>query len=445
MARFVIASRDLPDTALKAATNALIETVGCALAGISEPVAAIARDWAKAQGGDPVASIWGSAVRTSAVEAALANGIAAHVHDFDDAHPHLRAHPSTTLIPALLAWGEWVGSNGADILKAYCLGLEVAAKLTRAIGPDHYLRGWHNTVTIGVISCATAVGHLDRLGEPEMRCAWGLAASMASGMRRNFGTMTKSFHAGHAARIGIECVWLARRGFTADASIFEGENNFLSMYGASNGEPFDELIAAMGQPWEIIIPGNYHKRWPCCGEIHRALVGCESLQRQYAIRAEEIETIRIGFAPGSDAALIYDNPQTGLEGKFSVQYSVASFVVDGELTLASYTDEKVKRPGVRDLLKRVERYSTDDPKKDYSGLEAYTDVEIVTRRGSFARRIEAVDDRPARVVTDSEHDEKFRACVEPVLGAAYVARFLESARRFETVQDIAEFRKVLSF
>lgn len=441
MARFVTTPRLLPEAALAAATNAMIDTIGCALAGIDEPVSVLARAWADHQGGKPLATIWGSAQRTSATEAALANGIAAHVHDFDDGHVSLRAHPSTTLVPAVLAYGESVGSSGAAVLSAYTLGLEVAAKLTKAIGPSHYLNGWHNTVTIGVLSCTTAVGHLCALNEEQMRMAWGLAASQSAGLRRNFGTMTKSFHAGHAARVGIESAWLAAHGMTADADIWEGEHGFLDIYGGPGGESLEDLIGQMGQPWEVITPGNYNKRWPCCGQIHRALVGVGDLIERNAIRSEEIETIRIGFAPNSDVALTHDNPQTGLEGKFSIQYSVAAYVLDGELTMVSYLDEKVHRPMVRALMGRVERYTTDDPKKDYTGLGAYTDVTIVTTRGSFARRVEASDDRPARIVTDDEHDEKFRACVVPVFGRERTESLLQVARRCATLADVRELTR----
>lgn len=261
----------------------------------------------------------------------------------------------------------------------------MAAKITRAIGPSHYIKGWHNTVTIGVFSCATAAGVLAGLDANQLRVAWGIAASQATGVRRNFGTMIKPFHAGQAARSGIEAAWLAGHGATADMDIFDGKLGYLSVYGGPGGEPLAELVDGMGPPWEAIEPGLYNKRWPCCGQIHRSLVGAGALAHEHGIAPGEIERIRIGFAPGADAALIYDNPQSGLEGRFSVQYSVASYLVDGKLTLASYEDECLRRPAVRALMARVERYVTDDPKKDYDGLGGYTDVVIDTARGTFAR------------------------------------------------------------
>lgn len=443
LAEFVTTPQDVPAAALAAATNAVIDTVGCALAGLDEAVVRLALERCALEGARPVATIWGGGLASSAGLAALVNGVAAHVHDYDDGHASLRAHPSTTLVPAVLAWGEATGASGRAVLTAYILGLEVAAKLTKAVGTRHYLKGWHNTVTLGVFSCTAAVGHLLGLDALQLRRAWGIAASQSAGMRRNFGTMVKPFHAGQAARTGIEAAWLASRGMTADTAIWDGPNGYLQLYGDVPEVPLAELQDALGQPWEIITPGLYNKRWPCCGQIHRALVGVGDLCARHAIKADEIEVVRIGFAPGSDAALIYDNPQSGLEGKFSIQYSVAALLLDGVLTLDSYADAQVFRPAVRAMMARVARYTTDDARKDYSGLGAYTDVALVTPRGTFARRVEAADDRPARIVTDAEHDEKFRACVAPAFGAAHADQLLHALRACAALPDIGVLQRAL--
>lgn len=436
LAEFVAGTGSAPSGVMKGATNALIDTVGVALVGTLEPVSEIARRWAADLGARPQASVWGSAMATSPAEAAFVNGIAGHVLDYDDTSPSLRGHPSTTLIPTVLAVGEAVRARGKATLTAYAVGIEVAGKLAKALGNAHYLRGWHNTVTVGVFSCTAAAGRLLGLDMPQLRNALGLAASQSAGLLRNFGTMTKAFHAGHAARCGIHSAWLARHGFTADPSIFDGKDSFFSTYGGEDGEPFAELVRKLGDPWEVVKPGINFKRWPCCYQIHRGVVGLMDLLAQHGIKTGEIESIAVGFPPGSDAALIYDDPRNGLEGKFSAQYTVAAYVLDRRLGLDSYTDDMVARPAVRELMSKIRRYRVPDT-KTYAGTVGYTDVEIVTGRGTFKRRVQQAETRAAWVVSDAEHDEKFLECAVRVLGEDQAARILGLARRCENLEDVS--------
>ncbi|MBI3067357.1 MAG: MmgE/PrpD family protein [Betaproteobacteria bacterium] len=412
LAEFVAGTGSAPSGVMKSATNALIDTVGVALVGTLEPVSEIARRWAADLGARPQASVWGSAMATSPAEAAFVNGIAGHVLDYDDTSPSLRGHPSTTLIPTVLAVGEAVRARGKATLTAYAVGLEVAGKLAKALGNAHYLRGWHNTVTVGVFSCTAAAGRLLGLDVPQLRNALGLAASQSAGLLRNFGTMTKAFHAGHghAARCGIHSAWLARHGFTADPSILDGKDGFFATYGGSDGEPFAELVRKLADPWEVVKPGINFKRWPCCYQIHRGVVGLMDLLAQHGIKTGEIESIAVGFPPGSDAALIYDDPRNGLEGKFSAQYTAAAYVLDRRLGLDSYTDDMVARPAVRELMSKIRRYRVPDTK-------TYT--------------------RAAWVVTDAEHDEKFLECAVRVLGEDQATRILGLARRCENLEDVS--------
>lgn len=440
LARFVIDTRasDLPEETINAARDALIDTVGVALAGTREPVGELATRWARELGAKPQAACWGLDIASSPAEAAFVNGICSHALDFDDTHPSVRGHPSATLLPAALAVGESAGASGADVLAAYVIGMEVAGKLGRALGHSHYLRGWHSTATVGTLAATAVAARLYGLDTDALRRAWGLAASQMSGLVRNFGTMTKPFHAGHAARCGVLSAWMAKNGFTANAEIFDARGGALDTYrGDQPGEPMADLMRILGKPWEIIEPGIYVKRWPCCYSSHRTIGGLLNLVEQHRLRVEEISEVAIGFLPGGDVALVSRDPHTALEGKFSVEYAVAALLLDGGLKLETYTDAMVQRPQARELIGKVRRYAIADDKL-YSGITGYNDLAVRTSRGSFEVRIDRVPGSPAWPMTERDRTAKFLDCAERVLGAAGAERLLDSARRARSLPDIRE-------
>jgi 2-methylcitrate dehydratase PrpD len=438
LASFVIDTRteDIPAEVLLGARYALIDTLGCSLAGTLEPVSEIALRWARDVDAKPRATIWGTPLATSPAEAAFVNGICAHALDFDDSLPNLRGHPSAPMLAAGLAVGEVAGAAGAEVLAAYALGLEIAGKLGRAMGHGHYMRGWHTTSTVGTFTATAVAARLWGLNTAGLQTAWGIAGSQMSGLVRNFGTMTKPFHVGHAARCGVLSAWLAKHGHTADDAILDGKNNVLETYGEGDGAPLAELSGRLAKPWEIIDPGVWVKRWPCCYCNHRAIGGALKLLEQHQIRTEEINAMTVGFLPGTDTPLIYTNPQTGLEGKFSVEYALAATVLDRKLTLESFTDVMVQRAPIRDLIAKVRRYRIED-KKIY-GLDAYTDIEIGAARGPFRMRVEHTPGSPRWPMTDADRAEKFLDCAGRVLGSRNAGRLLELARQCEKLPDIRQ-------
>lgn len=441
LASFVIDTKteSIPEDVLLHARDALIDTLGVGLAGSLEPAGEIALRWIRDTGAGPQATVWGTQLATSPAEAAFANGLCAHALDFDDSLPSLRGHPSAPMFAAALAVGEVVGASGAEVLAAYALGLEVAGKLGRAMGNGHYLRGWHTTSTVGTFTSTAVAARLSKLDSAELQTAWGVAASQVSGLVRNFGTMTKPFHVGRAARCGVLSAWLAKHGFTADTAILDGDNNIFATYGGDDGAPLATLLGKLGNPWEILEPGNWVKRWPCCYSNHRAIGGLFELLERHQIRTEEINAIAVGFLPGTDTALIHTNPQTGLEGKFSVEYALAAAALDRKLNLESFTDVMVRRRPVRDLMAKVRRYRIEDSK--VYGLDAYTDIEIATLRGRYPMRVERTPGSPAWPMTDTDRSEKFMDCAGRVLGTRNAGELLELAQRCETLPDIRRLVK----
>ena len=438
LADFIINTNtaEIPPEALDGARDAFIDTIGCGLVGTLEETSGIVVRFLREQGGNAQATVWGSGLTTTATDAAFANGVSVHALDYDDTHSDLRGHPSATLVPAILATGERVRTSGREALAAYAVGLEVAGKLGRAVGDGHYMRGWHATATIGVFGAAAASARLLGLSSDQMRHALGIAASEVSGLLRNFGSMTKPFHAGHAARNGVLAAMLAGRGFTADTSILDGRDGFLSTYAGADGQPLAELLDRLANPWEVLKPGVFFKRWPCCYCNHRSIGGLLQMIPEHGLVPDEIEAIEIGFPPGTDAALIANDPHTGLQGKFSIEYVAAATLLDGKVTLETFTDAMVNRPQVRSLMQKVRRYPVEDS-RTFSGTIGYNDITVRTSRGEFRMRVDRTPGSPAWPVSAAERDEKFLDCAGHVLGSAGARGLLDLALNTQSLADVA--------
>ena len=437
LAEFIINTplSDLPPEALDGARDALIDTIGCGLAGTPEEACRIVVRFLRAQGGNGQATVWGVGLATTASDAAFANGVFTHALDYDDTQSNLRGHPSAALVPAILAVGEYAHASGLDVLGAYTIGLEVSGKLGRAFGDGHYLHGWHATGTAGVFAATAAAGRLLGLSVDQLRHALGIAGSESSGLVRNFGTMTKPFHAGHAAKGGVIAAMLAKQGFTADTSIFDGTDGFLSVYGGGDGQPLGELLNRLAQPWEINRPGLFFKRWPCCYCNHRSIGGLLRMIPEHGLKSGEVEAIEIGFPPGSDAALIANDPRTGLQGKFSIEYVAAATLLDGKVTLESFTDEMVNRPDVRRLMQKVRRYRIEDS-RTFSGTVGYNDLTVRTTRGEFKMHVDKTPGSPAWPVSSDERDEKFLDCAGRVLSGAEARTLLDLLLNCRSLADV---------
>ncbi len=444
LAEFVIETRasDVPQDVLDASRDALVDTLGCALIGSLDEVGEISLRYVTGLGAKREASIWGTHVGTSMAEAAFVNGVFGHALDFDDVHASVHGHPSTTIVPAAIAAGEAVGASGKDLLAAYAVGLEVGGKLGLALGTGHYQRGWHATATTGVFASTAAVARLLGLDVAQLRNALGLAGSQASGLLRNFGTMTKPFHAGHAARCAVQSALLAKAGFTADTSLFDGKDSFFATYGEKDVQPFEPLVDRLGKPWEALAPGLSFKRWPCCYCNHRSIGALLNMIKEHGIKASEVEAIEIGFPPGSDTALIHTNPKTGLEGKFSIEYVAPATILDGKVGVDSFSDVMVNRPEVRALMQKTRRYRIQDNKM-YTGAVGYNDVLVRTTRGEFKARENRAPGSPDWPMSAAERDEKFLDCAGRVLGGGGARRALDMAIGAASIGNVADLARAL--
>ncbi len=441
LARFVAEAESAPEEAIVQAKRALLDTLGVALAGSQEESARIVAEWVRERGGCEEATVLGQQFRAPAAEAALVNGTAGHALDYDDVSLSMRGHPSAPLLPAVLAVAENAGCSGRDLLTAFVLGFEVEARLGRAIGEEHYALGWHATSTLGTLGGAAACARRLDLDVARTQMALGVAASLASGLQQNFGTMTKTLHAGWAARNGVVAAELAGRGFTADPRALEGESGFLRAM--SGGAEVDlEPLTALGDPFEITSSGIGVKLYPCCYAVHRSLDAALDLSAQHGIDPDSIARVQVEVSRGALLPLRADPPATGLEGKFSLQYCLAAALADGRVGLASFTDEAVRRPAVRELMAKVEAREGAEPGAFPIG--GHAEVRIALKDGSeHSLRVDTPRGDPSRPLSWDELAEKFRDCAGTVLPTEAVERTLRLVERLEELPEAERLTETL--
>jgi 2-methylcitrate dehydratase PrpD len=428
----------MPAVAVERARAAIIDTVGVILAGTEEPVTRIVAEVAAADACRPVASQLGTRFKTSPESAALLNGVSGHALDFDDVSASVEGHPSVVILPAALAAAELVDASGRELLEAFAIGVEVMAKLGLAIGPAHYQAGWHATSTLGTLGAAVVAGRLLGLDVDRLQMAIAIAVSEASGSRQNFGTMTKPFHAGHAARCGVQAARLAARGMTASAEALEGPLGYFTLFSLGEGQ-VARVVAPLGRPWDLEAGGLSVKKYPCCFAMHRAADGVLGILSERAISHADVEEVTVTVPHGGLAPLIYDRASTGLEGKFCMSYAMAAALLDGRLGLETFTDAMVCRPEVRRLEELVR--VREDPGVDVRHSpfdEGHVVVEVRLRDGSRSvRRVDQPLGSPARPLSLAQLEAKYRDCARTVLDAAGMDRSLATLEALETLPHVS--------
>ncbi len=443
LAEFVTKSRldDCPEAAVDAARRAILDCLGVMLAGSTEPAARILQQVALAEGGAPLCTVVGTGRRTGAVWAALCNGTAAHALDFDDTNFALMGHPSAPVLAAGLAASELALADGRALLHAFLLGFEVETTLAEVINPPHYEHGWHATCTLGTLGAAAAAARLLGLDTAQTRHALAVAASQSSGLKENFGTMTKPFHAGHAGRSGVLSALMAREGWTASEHALEGPQGFFNVLGA--GKRALGPLGTLGAPWKILTTGVAVKPYPSCACTHSIIDSALELRRAQGIRPEDVEEVTVGVGGGVPRILIHSRPRTGLEAKFSAEFSAAAALTDGRVDMATFQDERVQDPAIRRLMERVNMVVDPEIPTD-SERHMWTRLTIRLKDGRSAR----VDPRPvpghpANPLSLAALREKFTECAGVVLPADRVDSVAEIVGSLDACPDLRSLTAIL--
>jgi 2-methylcitrate dehydratase PrpD len=434
LASFAVGAEPPPAARARAAA-ALLDTVGVMLAGASEPASRIVQQVVAAEGGDGC-HVFGTSARASATGAALANGTAAHALDFDDMCFVSLAHPSAPIVAAALAAAETVGASGRAVLDAYVVGFEIEARLGRLMNPRHYQRGWHCTSTIGTIGAAAAASRLLGLDAAATGHALAIAASEASGLKENFGSMVKPLHAGLAARNGVLAALLARAGLTASARAIDGPQGFLVAMDSERTSVGDADVADLGVRWEIVDTGITVKLYPSCAGTHPSLDAVLDLRRREGFRTDDVDRIDIVVDSIAPTVLIYDRPTSGLEAKFSMPFCIAAAVVDGRVGIDTFEPARLADAGIVSLMPRV-TMRADSTLDGAAPPLTQARVTVHLRNGrvltEVANGARGYPDRPA-----SEQDlrEKFLSCARRALSDASARQMLESLRQIEQIDDV---------
>jgi 2-methylcitrate dehydratase PrpD len=429
----------VPAAAAAAAKRAVLDTIGVTLAGSVEPPAAILRGLAEVEGGTPLCTVIGTPLRTGAVWAALVNGAAAHALDFDDTNFAMMGHPSAPVLMAALAAGEAAAATGRGLLLAFLIGFEVEVALGEAVNPSHYERGWHATGTLGALGAAAAAAKLLELDPAATLTALGIAASQASGLKENFGTMTKPFHAGHAARSGVLAALLARDGFTASASALDGAQGFLALARDARGGAVGEL----GAPWRILSTGVAVKPYPCCAMTHSAIDALLDLRREHGIQGDDVAGVEVEVSPIVPTVLLHPSPSTGLEAKFSMEYCSATALARGRIGVEAFDDAAVQDPEIRGLMRRVTMRVIPEGVNTGTG-SAHSDVRVTLRDGRVVTRpARGARGHPDAPLTDAELRAKFESCAARVLPAARIETIAEILASMEGCPDVRTLTSLL--
>ena len=444
LAEFVTKSRweDCPAEAVEAARRAILDCLGVMLAGSVEPAARLVTDVARAEGGSPLATVVGTPLRTGAVWAALANGTAAHALDFDDTNFAMMGHPSAPVLAAALAAGELTLADGRALVHAFLLGFEVETTMAAVMNPPHYEKGFHATGTLGTMGAAAAAGRLLGLDPGQTRAALALAASQASGLKENFGTMTKPFHAGHAARSGVLAALLAREGFTASEQAIEGPQGYFAVLGAGKRE--EQHLESLGAPWKILTSGVAVKPYPSCACTHSIIESALELQRTHRITPEQIAEVTVGVHAAVPRILIHSRPRSGLEAKFSGEFSAAAALCDGRVGMATFRDDKTDDPAIAKLMRRV-RLVVDPEIPGDMERHMWTRVTVRFQDGrevSIAPR--PVPGHPELPLSKDQLREKFMDCARLVLSEDRADTVRQMLEELDACPDLRSLTAILS-
>jgi 2-methylcitrate dehydratase PrpD len=446
VAEFVtnIAYDDIPAETIELGKKSILDGLGLALSGSKAETAALIDQYvASLACGRNGASVLGSAEKLPTRFAALVNGIAIHVDDFDDTQLAvakdrvygLLVHPTVCVLPAALALAETSGKSGKDLLVAYELGVEVECKIAEAISPRHYEDGFHSTGTCGVFGSTSACSRLKGLDATHTARAFAIAASLASGLRENFGTMMKPFQAGHAAESGVVAADLAALGWTGAEQILEAQRGFFHAYGGTY-DP-SPIIDHLGKPWTFQNPGISIKPFPSGSLTHPGMTELLRLIRENSIRAADVVLVEVGTNHNMLNTLIHHRPTTGLQAKFSMEFCMAILLVDGKADQTKFNDAVVNRPDVQGMIGRVRFYT--DPDAEKAGYDKMTTILKITLKDgrTIMGRADFGKGSPTNPMSFEEVAEKFQGCAAfASWPKAKTDRVIELVRNLENLSDV---------
>jgi 2-methylcitrate dehydratase PrpD len=442
---------DIPANVMELGKKSILDGFGLALAGSVSTLGPLVRNYVASLATAGNASIIGTSFKVPPRFAAFANGISIHADDYDDTQLSfakdriygLLTHPTVPVLPPAFALCETSGKSGKDLLLAYHLGVEVECKIAEAISPRHYGDGFHTTGTIGAFGSAAACARLRGLSAEQTAYCLGVAATEGGGFRNNFGSMTKPFHAGHAAEAGTVAADLAALGWTASSTILEAPLGYFQAAGGGYDPGF--IAGKLGQPWTLERPGVSIKPHPSGSLSHPAAGALLQLIHDNDLKPGDVEQVEVGGNHGMFTALFHHKPTTALQGKFSMEFSMAILLLERKAGLSEYTDAVVQRPDVQAMIQKIRFYV--DPASENAGFDKMTSlIKVHLKSGKvLAGRADFAKGSPANPMSFDEVADKFRGCAEFAKWPKEKAETVIAAvKTLETAPDMSKLTAALT-
>jgi 2-methylcitrate dehydratase PrpD len=424
----------LPPEAHELSRQCILDYLGVAIAGAREELARLLLDELIEAGGAPQASVVGHQTRLPALSAALANGAAGHALDYDDVNMAMPGHPSVAILPGLLALAELKRSSGREVITAFVAGYETACRIGTAMQPGHYNLGFHSTGTIGAFGAAAACARLLGLDADATARALGIAGTQAAGLKSQFGTMCKPFHAGKAAQNGLLAAQLAARGFSSRTDIVECIQGFAS----THGPDFSPEAALATPEGGLHLLANLFKYHAACYLTHAPIECSRRLRKEHRLKTEEIVGITLRLDASCERVCNIPAPVDGLQSKFSLRQTIAMALAGVDTaSLGTYSAENALDPSLVGLRERVEIEWQDSWPQTLSELEIrLTDGRRLTARHDAGIPAADIADQGQRLAA------KFDALVEPVLGAPRTRELRESIAGLDGLSDVADLARL---
>ncbi|HEY7713944.1 MAG TPA: MmgE/PrpD family protein [Candidatus Binatia bacterium] len=424
---------NIPPKALETTKVAVRDCLGVALAGSREEDAKICAEIARQEKAKEETTVIGQGFKTSALQAAFANGTAAHALDFDHSFT-LMGQPTAPIIPAIFALGEALGSSGRRMIEAYVAGYEVTGKLAHSLSDSDH-DGWHAPSTLGSLGAAAGCGKLLGLSPAQLEMALGITASMASGVVANFGTMTKPLHVGLGARNGVLAAKLAEGGFTANAKAIEGTMGFYQVLHEGT-RIHEEPIEEIGRSYALLSDGLRIKPYPCGGLTHQVIDSVLEFRAKHGLTPEMIEAVDVDVVKHTFDRIVFRVPQTSIQGKFCMPYLVARAIIDGKVGIDTFTDTAVRDPNVLKFAERVRMHlDTNLKRTDLGGRPCRVTIRLKNGQ-TYSREAEHAKGGPEFPMTEAELNEKFFECAKHAIPAQLAQQALDEIGKLERLDNI---------
>lgn len=426
---------------IRLAKTFLVDACACLIAGANEPATLIARQYAQTWGAPGSSTLLGSGgSQSDAYHAAMVNGVALTVHEYDDINNTTIGHPSGPVLPAALALGEELNASGAEVLLAYITGIEVYSLMGRAVSPEHNKQGWNSTASLGIFGAVGAAAKLLKLDDKHFAWALAMAASESSGLKGNSGTMTKPLHAGRAAAKGILCARLAGLGFDANPEVLETKGGFADVT-AGNTVHWDNVHRAIQERnSEFINIGLTMKPWPSCRATHNGIDAMLQLVKENDLNVADIDEVVCTVLPYIKDIVRYEVVDDPTQGRFSMHYCLALAMSRRAVTMGDFEGTEITDPELRTAMEKV-RIVVDDSGV-YFDQHGKTIVELRSKDGIvYTRTVVHAKGEPENPLTAQEQEEKLADCLSRCLDPQWAPQLVLLINSLDQLASIRELTK----